>query len=341
MKKQLSAAIALAMFAPIVATAAPTLYGKANVSYASTNSSVEIGAETIDESILEVASNASRIGVKGSETINDNIEAIYKAEFEVAFDDGDSKDGKVFSQRNIYVGLKGNFGTVIAGHFDTPLKTAQNKVDLFNDLYGDIKKNFTVNDNRKSNSLMYVTPDLSGFKLYADIIASEQDNDGLDEADKRSNATSVAATYERSGFYGALAYDLDVEAESTSTVRAVFQYNVSSFQFGLMAEEFEMSNKETVSGAFASVQYKINDWAIKAQVGQSDILSQKDLADAEVNEDGMTLSLGVDYKMSKNSKVYGFYTNNSFTTSNSSDPTLLVSSDTDASYLGLGIEVKF
>lgn len=326
MKKQLSAAIALALCTPVAATAAPTLYGKANVSYASTN--FEDESIKRDESKLDVASNASRIGIKGSETISDNLEAIYKAEFEVAFDDGDAKDGKVFSQRNIYVGLKGNFGTVIAGHFDTPLKTAQKKVDLFNDLYGDIKNSFTVNDNRKSNSLMYATPDLSGFMLYADIIASEQDNDGVDESEKRSNATSIAATYERNGFYGALAYDLDVEDESTSTVRAVFQYNVASFQFGLMAEEYENQEKEKLDGVFGSVQYKINDWALKAQFGQSDIQ----------DEDGTTFSLGADYKMSKNSKVYGFYTNNAYLANTTEAG---VEQDYNESFLGLGIEVKF
>jgi predicted porin len=325
-KKQLSAAIALALSVPMAASAAPTLYGKANVSYASTSQENDLDGS--DVSKLDVASNASRIGIKGTETINDNLEAIYQAEFEVAFDDGDAKGGNVFSQRNIYVGVKGNFGTVIAGHFDTPLKTSQKKIDLFNDLYGDIKGNFTINDNRKSNSLMYATPDLSGFKLYADIIASEQDNDGLDEDEKRSNATSIAATYERNGFYGALAYDLDVEAESTSTLRAVFQYNVSSFQFGLMAEEFEKQDKEKVNGVFGSVQYKINDWALKAQYGQSDINE----------EDGTTLSLGADYKMSKNSKVYGFYTSNSYLAGKNE---LGAELDADESYLGLGIEVKF
>ena len=320
MKKQLSAAIALALCVPAVASAGPTLYGKANVSYASVNT--EVGAN--EESIVEVRSNASRIGVKGSEKISDSLDAIYQAEFQVEFDDGDD----VFSQRNIFVGVKGNFGSVIAGHFDTPLKQAQNKVDLFNDLYGDIGKVFTVNDNRVSNSLMYTSPNLGGFMLYADLIASEQDNDAVPEDQERSNATSIAATYEANGFYGALAYDLDVEAESTSTVRAVFQYNIESFQIGLLAEEYERQDEEKVNGVMASLQYKINDWALKVQFGQSDIRQ----------EDETNFSIGADYKMSKNTKLFGFYTNDTYLADTDIDGNDI---DADGDFLGLGIEVKF
>ena len=152
MKHQLKALIALAACAPVTAMAAPTLYGKANVSYQNAASDTDFKDSNyvdLDESHTELVSNASRIGIKGEEEISDNLKAIYKAEFEVAYDDGDKakdtksdtdKDTNIFSQRNIYVGLKGNWGSIIAGKFDTPLKTAQKKVDLFSDLEGDIKK---------------------------------------------------------------------------------------------------------------------------------------------------------------------------------------------------------
>jgi predicted porin len=295
------------------------LYGKANVSYTSTD--VEVG--DIKETTLVLDSNASRIGIKGAEKVNDTLEAIYQAEFEVAIDDGDTSDGRVFSQRNIYIGIKGDFGSVIAGHFDTPFKESQNKIDLFNDLYGDIKNIVTINDNRVSNSIMYISPEVGGFTLYGDLIASE--------VDEVSNGTSIAATYYAGGFYGALAYDLNVEEDDTSAVRAVVQYAIKSWQFGLLAEEFEGASQEKYSGVVASIQYTINDWAIKGQYGQSDIKE----------EDGKTLSIGADYKLSKNAKLFGFFTDNQF-------PVILDNGDGTTSevndsgeYLGLGVEVKF
>lgn len=328
MKKQLSVAIAGLMLAPAFVQADPTLYGKANVTYASTKSETD-GQES--ESVEELASNASRIGVKGSEEIGEGLKGIYQAEFEIYFDDG-SSDGKTFKQRNIFVGIEGGFGTVIAGHFDTPLKQAQKKVDLFNDLYGDIKNSITINDNRESNSIMYSTPNLSGFRLHADLISSE-------DADN-SNGTSLAATYENGGFYAALAYDLDVEYEDvvvdgetveqndSSAVRAVIQYSFGDFQLGLLGEEYENIAKEKNSGVLGSVKYTIGDYALKGQFGQSDIKA----------EDTTTLSLGVDYKLSKASKLFAFYTQNSHVAGVDANGADI---DHDDTYLGVGAEIKF
>lgn len=331
MNKLLTSAIALAMCTPAAAMAAPTLYGKANLSYASLSAD-DLNDPDTSISTVRLESHASRIGIKGSEEISEGFSAIYKAEFQVQFDDGQDKT-KTFVKRNIYAGVKGNFGSVIAGHFDTPFKKAQNKVDLFNDLYGDIKVNFTNSDKRASNSVMYSSPEVSGFTLYADFITSE-DKDA-------SNGTSVALTYNHSHFYAALAYDLDVSTiytfgsgddqivigngEGTSALRGVFQYNRNTMQFGLLAEEFEDAEGEKNNGVFASFKYGIKQWDLKAQYGQSDIRRQ----------DGETLSLGADYKFSKSTKVYGYYTNNTYIAN------LDTSKNIDSSFAGVGIEVKF
>lgn len=340
MKKQLSVAIAGLMLAPAFVQADPTLYGKANVSYASTKLEIDLPETNLtfdDESVEELESNASRIGVKGSEEIGEGLKAIYQAEFEIYIDDG-SNDDKTFKQRNIFVGIEGGFGTVIAGYFDTPLKAAQKKVDLFNDLYGDIKHVVSVSENRESNSIMYSTPDLNGFRLNADLISSEED--------EVSNGTSFSVTYDNDGFYGAIAYDVDVNKENTSTTRGVFQYTVQGFQFGLLAEEFENTAKEKESAIFGSVQYKLNDWAFKAQYGQSDIAQEVEIdEDTAVANDNDTLSFGVDYKLSKATKLFGFYTKSNYSGEIAVElPTGgEVSTDIELSSaaLGVGVEVKF
>ncbi len=91
---------------PISAFAAEelTFYGKANVTIQSSDDG--------SESVTDIKSNASRLGVKGSHAVEGGLEVVYQAEFEVQIDDGD-KDGQTISQRNIYVGLKGDFGTVL------------------------------------------------------------------------------------------------------------------------------------------------------------------------------------------------------------------------------------
>ena len=303
MKKVTSLALATA-FLSLPTFAEVTVYGKANLSLQQTDEG---------DSLTEVSSNTSRIGLKGSEKLEDSgLEVFYKFEYETAVDDGDTGDGETFSQRNIYVGVKGNFGAVQAGRFDTPLKTMQNKIDLFNDLEGDIKSIITSNDNRESNSVSYTTPStMGGFKANVALIASE-------DADV-SDGTSFSLAYENHGFYGAVGMDSDVEDEGTDVTRAVIQYNVNALQLGALYETQDEGDLDSVSGWVVSAQYKIEKVALKLQVGQSDIIT----------EGGDTLSIGADYKISKTFKTFAF-----FTTEEADD-------DTDNQYVGIGAELKF
>ena len=71
MKKVLLAA-AIATLSISAAQAAPTLYGKFNVTLDQIDKN---GFK--DESVTKVNSNASRIGVKGEEKLTDKLSAVY------------------------------------------------------------------------------------------------------------------------------------------------------------------------------------------------------------------------------------------------------------------------
>src|SRR6187551_888606 len=96
----------IASLLPAAAFADVTVYGKANVSIQS--------ADESDEKQTEVVSNASRIGVKGSEEVNSDLKVIYQFEYQTEVDDG-ANGGQTFGQRNIYLGLQGIGGTLIGG----------------------------------------------------------------------------------------------------------------------------------------------------------------------------------------------------------------------------------
>ncbi len=63
-------------------------------------------------------------------------------------DFGDDEDKSTFKQRNIYAGIKGQYGSLLAGKNDTPTKQAQKKIDLFNDLSRRYQENFCSAENR-------------------------------------------------------------------------------------------------------------------------------------------------------------------------------------------------
>jgi hypothetical protein len=335
--KKTALSLAIAAVLPTFANAEkvevemPEFYGKVNVSVQNTQ-------EEGKGSISELVSNASRLGVKGKIELKHGIQAVYQAEFqynnagdnsktykgsaegtdslggEISLD-AEVKGSEVFSQRNTFAGIKGGFGQVIVGKFDTPFKKAQSKIDLFNDLEGDIKSVISSHDNRKSNTIQYSTPKMSGLVATVAHIASEVEtvNDG----------TSSSLTFSQKNIYAAIAYDTDVEAD-TDALRLVAQYSLSDFTFGALWEQDNTAGSDNdKEGWVYSAYYKLNsDIKLKAQYGESDI----------VEDNAETYSLGADYKLGSGAKAYAFVTDETY------DKNLKNESN---QYYGVGLEYKF
>ncbi len=318
--KLLPAAIAIAAATTITSSAIAeglTVYGKANLSLN------KVDLESNGDDQWDLTSNASRIGVKGSYKINDSIKAIYKFEYEVFIDDGD--DGKdsnsEFKQRNIYAGFQGNFGTIVAGNHDTPLKMAQGKVDKFNDLQeGDIK-NVLEGENRESNIIMYTTPKFGDFSATAAFIPGESDaEDGI------ADGVSISLNYKIDNLSLALANDNDVDGWDLT--RAVAEYSMGDAKVGLLIQDGEESNgTKDQDGYVLSGEYKINKWVLKAQYASSDS------EDGAFNDETEQIAIGVDYKLNKKTKLFAY-----LSTVDSEDAT---GNNIEDQVFGMGYELKF
>ena len=320
------------------------IYGKINVSI--------VNADNGTDDTYKLNSNASRLGVKGKTEIADGLYAIYKAEFEMFVDDGSKDSSKTrcadvldsdgvetgdtvcvtdsdkdtFSQRNIMGGIKGSFGTVWAGKHDTPTKLAQNKIDLFNDLEGDIKSTFE-GENRVSNIVAYTSPTMNGFSTTVAMIPGEGadvDGDGKDDTGL-TDGMSYSVSYTMDNLYVEIAGDQDVDSQDL--IRLVAQYKMDALKVGVMYQQNDdnLGTKDE-SGFFVSAAYQLDEkTTLKAQYG-----SIEDDADGDEEE---TLSLGGDYKLAKSTKVYVFYTDNTDSS--------VGKEDKEESTFGLGMEHKF
>ncbi|WP_439509494.1 hypothetical protein [Marinimicrobium koreense] len=93
---------------------------------------------------------------------------------------------------------------------------------------------------------------------------------------------------------------------------------------GALFETYEDATTDE-DGAFVSVLWEATDvWSFKAQAGSSDI-----------NESGgEAISLGADYKLTDNTKLYGYYTNET-------SDLLVNGADRDDQYLGVGMSLSF
>lgn len=334
-KKLLAIAIGTAVSLPVVALAeGPTVYGKMNLTLEQNKVDPAPAAPENDTKIV-LDSNDSRLGVKGDFDLDGGLKAIYQAEFGIYVDDGNSS-GQTFTQRNIFAGIEGGFGTFQAGMFDTPTKKAQGKIDQFGDLDGDIK-HILAGEVRAANIVQYSTPKLAdAFTVNVALIPNEDTNDFDGNGENENglaDTTSFSLVYEGGPFYAAASHDTDLvdslEADDTGTsetvdlTRLVAGFKADAIELGAlyqMAEETEGDGEDAslvVSGA-----YSIDRVKLKVQYGQT----EGDVSDETLT----TTSFGADYKLAKASKVFAYVTK-----------VEADNADTTEDYVAVGMEHKF
>ena len=260
-----------------------TVYGKLFVTLES--------QEMITGTQLNIENNASRLGIKGNIELKRELEFIYQAEYEIDPVDGtaDEANGRSFKQRNTFIGFKGSLGTLLLGTHDTAFRKSQDKIDLFNDLAGDIK-NILEGENRLSELVGFTTPVFGkNFSATFNVI---KEKDGLNDT------SSFSLKYRTSNIYAALA--LDSKVEGYDSYRASLQIPFNKAQLGLMfqtSKEVNTGNKE--EAYVVSLSRKItNKGTIKLQLTESDLKQVS----------GKQTTFGYDQELSKKAKIVIFYT---------------------------------
>ena len=265
----------------------PTVYGKLWISVES--------QDTASGTEVDMVSNASRLGIKGSMDFGEGIEAIYQAEYEIDPVDGTADESKdrTFKQRNSFVGLKGSVGTIFLGKHDTATKKSQKKIDLFNDLAGDIK-NILQGENRMSDLVGYTTPEINGFSATFNAIKGTE---GLGD-DSIGDSTSTSISYDSENFYIALAFDSELKGYDSTRLTLQIPFNRS--QLGIMFQDSEkLSTGVEEDGYVISFSQKVGDkGTLKFQQAESDMKL----------DSGKQFSFGYDYKLSSKAKAFFFFT---------------------------------
>ena len=275
-KTALAVATGLLLSSAALADDKVKVYGKVNV----TLQSDDTGKRETD-----IKSNASRIGVKGGLKLDNGLKAIYQVEWQVDVADNEKDNFKARSQ---WVGLKGNFGTVMLGRNDTAMKKSQGKFDLFNDVFD--MKNVIVGENRAANSLNYTTEKMGAVQVSASVVFAE---------DGTSDGYSANATFKADSLYASVAYDTKVGNEST--VRATGIYSMGDLSFGALLNQVD---SDDVTGDEDELAFGVNT-AIKAG---GNTYKVQYLSGDQKAEGSESITLGVDHKLAKTTKTY-FYIN--------------------------------
>ena len=311
------------------AISAPKVYGKLNIALNNN------GSDGVNEKEIDLISNSSRLGFKGQLEMQDGLVGLYQIEYQIDPVDGYARDevrgenGEIkvtdstFTQRNSYVGLKGSFGTLKLGKHDTPLKKASLKVDLFNDLKGDIK-NITDGENRITSFLGYDSPVFGG-GVSISVSLSKGKDDGVVGTDLDGEfGTNLSAS---------LKYDIEVIQFVIATEKASikgFDHNRLGMMIPAGPVTIGLIHTTTESTVGNSVDYDATTISIAGKVadGNGRVKFQYGTSDKSA---GLTQTqIGYDHKLFKNFKILAYHTVRSQDAANSDD-----------AHTGLGIEYKF
>ncbi len=247
MKKSIIAlAVAAASLASVAQADGTTLYGSMRIAYNNPYAT-------------------SRIGIKGSNDMGNGLSALYKFEWGVSVKKNDS-----FSQRDTYIGVAGDFGTVLAGTVTHPYDGVAGASDNFNGLSGGFMRNYEdayFSPGRTDNTLAYITPDMGGFQATAGVVM-----DGVNNK-KHVDAYQITAGYNANGINAAIGYAAAESQGNADQDSVALALGYSNDAFGVDAT-IERYNDEGDRNPVAWTlygQYNINDAnKVYASYGQYD-----------------------------------------------------------------------
>ncbi len=311
------------------AISAPKVYGKLNIALNNN------GSDGVNEKEMDLISNSSRLGLKGQLEMQDSLVGLYQIEYQIDPVDGHARDevrgenGEIevtdstFTQRNSYVGLKGSFGTLKLGKHDTPLKKASLKVDLFNDLKGDIK-NITDGENRITSFLGYDSPVFGG-GVSISVSLSKGKDDGVIGTDLDGEfGTNLSAS---------LKYDIEVIQFVIATEKASikgFDHNRLGMMIPAGPVTIGFIHTTTESTVGNSVDYDATTISIAGKVADGNGKVKFQYGTSDKSSGLSQTQIGYDHKLFKNFKILAYHTVRSQDAANSDD-----------AHTGLGIEYKF
>lgn len=318
--KKLLLASAVAALSITAAQAAPTIYGKAFLTLDLQDGDKNSPAK---DSRSQLNSNASRLGVKGSENLTANTDLVYQLEYRLEVDDNTQQ----FTSRDTYLGLAHKqFGTLVAGR----LTAIDSYVDYANVTVGGVIGGDNVlasfDAPRANNAFAYFTPERNGIQLMGMYVMDE--NNATDNLGR--DAFGVGAKYEPSTMpvKAGVSY---IQAGDFRTARVSGAYALSpTLTAGALYQHTKFATKgsEKENAFTVSANYKVAQTPWTAY-GQVDVV---DNVGGAKNSDAQRLAVGGKYAFNKNTTahMYGAFLKQE-----------VQKVDQDSYGVGAGIEYKF
>jgi predicted porin len=285
-----------------------TIYGRLDVAVESNNDG--------DVKRTALHNYSSRLGFKGERKFNDSVSGIMQIETGVAPDD--NANSGTLASRNSFVGLKGQFGTVIGGKHDMPFKSLEGGGTV-TQLWGnadtpDVILNGkgtgrTIKDNvfglgtRQTNVLQYWSPKFSNVSVKLAYSPDE--------------VNGAAGTTKSTNLGGSIEFDngtwnagIAMEKQSNKTAigqdlsgtKATAGYKFDQGTVGVGYSTINNGAGKRTKNWVVTGAYNVGPTILKANYGQSSESA------TGANDSVKMFGLELDYPIDKFTTVYTYYT---------------------------------
>ena len=350
--KKLLLASAVAALSITAAQAAPTVYGKAfltldlndgDTDYTNVVTTTVNGTSTVatvngsrsEEGRSKLNSNASRIGLKGSEALTQNTDLVYQLEYGVDVDANDNGKDQFYS-RDTYLGLSNKqYGTLVAGR----LTAIDDYVNYANVTAGGVLGGDNVlasfDGPRANNTFAYFSPERNGLQFLAMYAMDEFDNkttsfevDGTNvELDR--DVFGVGAKYEPANAPYKVGATYIQGGDDLRAVRVSGAYAASPvLTLGGLYQNTDYDEEKKENAFTVSANYKVaqTPWTTYGQLDFVDNVA------GDKDSEKQRVAVGGKYAFNKatTGHVYGAYLKRE-----------IAGVDADAYGIGGGIEYKF
>jgi len=282
----------LATFSHTVLAVDYTVYGKAEVQIANTDT----GTMRYADEGTQIDAPFSRIGIKGDHKLNEYLSVVFKYEVQVKGFEEDDTD-EPFTARNTYLGLKGAFGEVVVGRNDTRFKYSEGKVDNFNETQADMAQVIAGQD-RLGDTITYTSSYWHNTQ-FSFTYAPKDDN--------KDNEAGFAATIiygdrnlNNTPYYVSLSHVDSLNNITASRLAGVYKFK--QLQLGGLYQHSEsVDGTKSGNGYVLSASYTLDKWVPKIQFAKDDSTLR------QVSE-ATQWSTGLDYIFDKQTTAYLLYT---------------------------------
>jgi len=298
MNKKLTAlAVAAALAAPIAAQAdGPKVYGVANLYLAKFSDST---------TELQMGSNTSAVGVKGSMDLDHNLKGIYKLEFQLdpseRYPDPNNPDPAkkpAIIDRDQWLGLSSKeYGTVRIGTMSTSYKSSGKTVDPlyrtplegrgFLGIQSKLHSGAGPDRGRSTNTIRYDSPRIAGAK----VVANYQLNEGA------SNTMGLGVHYKNGPVKAHFDY-INSDIKSATAMKFGGGYTMGDISVGAQYEILDDGLGYGGDILFLNATYTMGKTAFIVSFG-----SQAE-SSSGAKDDHTGIAVAVDHKLGKKVDVY-------------------------------------